>query len=501
MENIFEENNSKIVRKFLIDNIKFTDKNFTYKKSLYAVMNPTNFCPVGCPHCLYSSLKLRRPSEQITLGVMRKFIKIANQAKLEMLVFSGGGEPFENFSVIIEGIRRIKTLKDVVIITSGYFANDKKTTGDVLGKIYKAANFDRSKNGLNPVIITLRISRDNSQCKTVPLENILNILNYFKEKNDFSNFRVIIRTILDYGQDNDVDIAKNLNLKLLPKKDKSDIYKNMPTIDGLPTRWLVDENQKIEIPIIYKPLYFLGKASNAHSKNIHSLWSIVESEENSGTPLNLCIRGSKGEGHNYYESVFRGYEDWKKLSSAVVDTPKSIIEKQLALYVPASGNILINNGSPDIAPDLKGIKSWNQLLEIFYSDPVERLLVEKGPFFLKDLAKEVEADIDERIDKTNFVFSVSLLSLITPQLRLYITLRAIKKYLSDGKLEVKNGLVKSILESDFAELYKKYKVDNNSNHAKRYFDPITGDAENIASDRKISSKDCKKIKNLLLSLI
>jgi len=499
MENIFEEKNAQILRKWLIDNVKFTDNNFTYKKSLYAVINPTNFCPVGCPHCLYSSLKLKKPSEQISGKSMDKFIKIANQAKIEMLVFSGGGEPFENLPVIINGIKKIKTLKDAIIITSGYFAKDGKTTKRTLDKIFNAANLDRKKTKFSPVKITLRISRDNSQCKTVPLNNIEHILKYVTNKNDYSKIRAIVRTILDYGENNDTELAKSLGLNLLPQKDNKDIYKDMPTIDGLPTRWLTDKNFNIQIPIIYKPIYFLGRASNTHSKNIHSLWSIVESEEKSGTPLNLCIRGSKGEGHNYYETVFKGYKEWEKLSLPIFDTPKSKIKKELALYLPASGRLLINNGTPDIAPSLKKISNWNQFLKIVYSDPVERLLIEKGPFYIKDMAKEVEKDIDEKIEKTNFVFSVSLLGLIDPSLRLYITVRTIQYYLGLNKITIKNTLAKQILDLDCIKLYTEHKNSLSETDKKRYMDPITADAENIVLKDKTNNVACTKLLNLILS--
>lgn len=499
MENVFEENNARILRKWLIDNVKFTDDSFKYKKSFYAVINPTNFCPVGCPHCLYSSLKLKKPSEQISKSLMSKFVKIANQAKIEMLVFSGGGEPFENLPVIIDGIKKIKTLKDAVIITSGYFAKDAKTARRILEKIFNAANRDREEIGFSPIKITLRISRDNSQCKTVPLKNITHILKYVIEKNNSSKIRTIVRTILDYGEENDNELAKGLGLNLLPKKNKKDIYKDLPTIDGLPVRWLTDKDSNIEIPVIYKPLYFLGRATNTHSKNIHSLWSIVESEEKSGTPLNLCVRGPKGEGHNYYETVFNGYKEWKKLSLPIFDTPKSKIEKELALYLPASGRLLINNGTPDVAPSLKKINNWNQFLKIIYSDPIERLLIEKGPFFVKDMAKEVEKDIDEKIEKTNFVFSVSLLGLINPSLRLYVTIKAIQYYLDLSKIKIKNADVNKILELNCVDLYEKYKDSVNETNKKRYMDPITADAENIIIEGRINNSACTKLLNLILS--
>lgn len=475
--NFFNDKSSRELRKWIIENIKFKN-SIPHREASYAVMNPTDFCPVGCPYCMYSSHKLK--GSKISKKLMDSFIKIANKTKLKMLVFSGGGEPFENLEQMLRAIKNIKSLKDVIIINSGYFAKTPKTTKNILDKIYNAANTKRERKNFKKLIITLRISRDSSQCKVIPLQNLVNIINYISEKNNPSKFRILIRTILNYKEDEDLKLAKKLNFNLLPEKDKKNIYKNLPIIDGLPTRWLINEKEKIEIPIIYKPLYFMGRAKNKNARNIYSLWKIIQSEKNSGTPFNLCIRGPKGEGHNYYETILKGYYFWKKnIKKIIYDTPKYKMKKKLALYVPASGNVLINNGVPDIAPNLNKIKSWNQFLKMIYSDPVQRLLIEKGPFFIKSIAEEVEKNLTKNIEKTNFVFSISLLSLETSSLRLYLTLRALQHYYKNNKLKINNLIIEKLIK-----LNKKYYVElyNSSTRKikeKPFLDPITGDTQSI----------------------
>jgi len=479
-KHFFDEKNSKTIRKWLIDNIEFTTGP-TYKEACYAVINPTNFCPVGCPHCLYSSKKFIDKSQQVNKKTIKGFIKIANSAGLKMLVFSGGGEPFENLEIMLDAISNIKTLEDVVIITSAYFAKDYENTKKIMDRICSAGKEERIKNKLKEILITIRISRDNSQCKVVPLDNVINLVNYVIKKSKDSKIRVLVRTILNNGENNDLELAKRLKLELKPSKNEDDIYENLPIIDSLPVRWLLSDDHKIQIPIIYKPVYFVGRALNKKSTDIYSLWNIVESEENSGTPLNLCMRGPKGEGHNYYETVFKGYDFWKKELPNKYDTPKDKSLKRIALYVQATGNILVNGGVPDIAPDINKIKSWDSFLDIIHNDPLQRLLIEKGPFFIKDLAKEVEKDIDENIEKTNFVFSISLLALKTPALRLYMTIMAIKYYLRKDELKIKNLNVKKLIELDdeyYIDIYKKWK-ENIEESNRKYIDPITGDAENI----------------------
>ncbi len=477
----FNDKASQETRKWLIENIKFKN-SIPYRKAFYAVMNPTDFCPVGCPHCMYSSHKLEK--SKIDKKTMDSFIKIANQAELKMLVFSGGGEPFENLEQMLRAIENIKSLKDVVIISSGYFAKNPKITKNILDKIYNTANIKRERKNFEKLIITLRISRDSSQCRVVPLENLINIINYTNNKNDLLGFRILIRTILGYKENEDLKLAEKLNFNLLPEKDKKNIYKNLPIIDGLPTRWLINEKEKIEIPIIYKPLYFMGRAKNKSTRNKYSLWKIIQSEKKSGTLFNLCIRGPKGEGHNYYETILNGYYFWKKnIQKITYDTPKHKTRKELALYIPASGNILINNGVSDIAPNLNKIKSWPQFLKIIYSDFVQRLLVERGPFFIKSIAEEVEGKLSMKIEKTNFVFAISLFSLKTPSLRLYVTLRALQYYYKKKQLKINNSLIRRLAETNrkyYINLYNKWENRlSDKIIEKPFIDPITEDTSSL----------------------
>lgn len=479
----FNKNNPELTRKWMINGIKFIN-NSIYKEACYAVINPTNFCPVGCLHCLYSSKKFGNKSQRINKKTIKNFIKIANQANLKMLVFSGGGEPFENLEIIIEAIKNIKSLENVIIITSAYFAKDTKTTKKIMDKICNAGKIDRINSKLKEITITMRISRDNYQCKIIPLNNVVNLVYYVIQKSKCNKIRVLIRTILNDGENNDLKLAKKLNLKLKPKKNKKRIYKNLPIIDSLSVRWLLSDDNKIQIPVIYKPMYFTGRAFNKKLESIYSLWNIIKSEENSGTPFNLCIRGPKGEGHNYYETIFKGYNFWEKKLPYIYNTPKDKSIKKIALYIQATGNILVNSGVPDIAPDINKVKNWNHFLNIIYSDPIQRLLIERGPFFIKNIATGVEKDIDAKIEKTNFVFSISLLSLKTPALRLYLTIMAIKHYLKNKKLKIKNSSLKKLIKIDkkyYINMYRQWKKKSKirKKNNKTCVDPITGDTKDI----------------------
>ena len=247
---------------------------------------------------------------------------------------------------------------------------------------------------------------------------------------------------------------------------------------------MVSDDNKIQIPIIYKPIYALGRASNIRIKNTYSLWRIVEAELESGTSFNLCLRGPKGEGHNFYETIFKGYGFWKDNLDIFYNTPKKESSKELALYMQATGHILINSGVPDISPNIRDINNWHRLLNIFYSDPLQILLIEKGPFFLKNMVKEIEKDIDKEIEKTNFVFSISLLCLKNPAIRLYLTIRAVKYYYKNNQINIKDKELEQLIKidkQDFINAYAKWKKSSEYKISKnrKYIDPITGDADNI----------------------
>ncbi len=484
-ENFFsDEQRQKIIRKFLIDNVEYKNKDFPYNKAFYAVINTTNFCPVGCPHCLYSSKKFKDKDQSLGKKTINNFIKIVNQANLKMLVISGGGEPFENLEIMLEAIRSIETLEDVIIITSAYFSKDKETTEMIMNKICRAGKEERIKNKLKEVIITIRISRDNSQCKVIPTANIINLINYIIKKSEKNKIRVLLRTILDKNNDNDLEISQKLNFKLKPHKNIKNIHKGIPIIDSFPTRWMVNNDNTIQIPVIYKPLYVLGRAFSTKMKDTYSLWKIVDSEIESGTSFNLCLRGPKGEGHNFYETVLRGYDFWNNNLNMHYNTPKNEFSKGLALYMQATSHILINNGVPDISPDIRGIKNWQHLLDIFYSDPLQMLLIEKGPYFIKKIVEEIEKEIDKEIEETNFVFSISLFCLNNPAIRLYLTIMAIKYYYKNNQINVKSEEIKQLIKinkQDFINAYTKWKesLEYKMIKHRKYIDPITGDADNI----------------------
>lgn len=392
-----------------------------------------------------------------------------------MIVFSGGGEPTENLNAILEILKDVKSLQDVVLITSANFAGTIKSTTEVLDRITHSAWEYRYNQNLKPIKITIRISYDNNHQWKIPIGNVVNLTNYVINQNS-PLLRVLIRTVLNEDENKDESLAKLLKLELSPHKRKNNILKGLPIIDGLPCRWLIDRKNRIEIPIIYKPTYFVGRGKNI-KKNSWSYKNIIDSEIKSGSKFNLCLRGSKGEGHNYYETLFKGYNFWEKIGKQFYNSPKNDRDKGLALYLTADARLFVNSGSPDIFVYAKNLTTWNQFLKFIYSDPIQRSLIQEGPFYIKKISKEIVGDLDDKIDKANFVFSISYLSLETSVLRLYMTVELIQRLLKKKEIIIKHEelieLIKNLKIYFHNFTYKNYNYNNVIN------DPIIGNEKSL----------------------
>lgn len=380
------------------------------KLALYAVVNPIDYCPVGCPHCMFSSRKKYIENTRLTIEQAEKAAQIFSEAGLKKLVITGGGEPFENLESIYILLSQTRTLKRVVFITSSYFAVSSEETAKYLDKIIEILEEKR-------VSVVFRLSRDRNYSKTVPFKNVVNVINYLANKNLQS--RVIIRGLMS---DND-----NLYNEFVGFGYS--LRTTMPyLIDGLNVVWYKDTNG-VEIPVILKPDYFTGrnKTQNKTGLQSTSVWDVIDIESNAGTPLNLSRRGEYGEGHDYYENILNGYDYcYNLIVDGQFNQDKSKVQKAIALYLSADGRLSINAGVPDNHFALSNVTSWEDFLRQTFSDPLQWLLYTKGPLYIFDNLPASKQLIYDKITDSNFVFSVSLYCLLLSELRYYFTLLALR---------------------------------------------------------------------------
>ena len=472
----------KKLRTVLLKNIKFKiTLDSRFKKSFYAVINPTDNCSISCPNCIYSSSN-NNSSKLPKLSILdcKKIVKIFSEAGVKMVIFSGGGEPFENLKTVLFIIENLPTLRDVVIITNGYFASNDTETKYLLDKIYSAATNKRKIKGFKKTKILLRLSLDKDHYLQVPAENVKNIISYFKKNKKNKYFQLIIRTILNDAYYIKNLFKDNLGLSLLPRVAENS--NKFPIIDGMPCGWFSDKNN-FEIPTIFKPQYYTGRITREKKSSlaINSYEEIIKSELKSGSKFNLCLRGPKGEGHNYYENIVRGHNFWrKKIKNRVYNSKKNDMKKALALYVTADSRLIINNGVPDMYVLVKNINHWSSFINFIKQDPVQFFILENGPLAIKNLMREIIVTLDRQIIKANFVFSINLLSLNSPLARLFATVYLINKYYLEDKVIIHSDAVLLFIKKFNKKIIFKNLIESAEKDVQ--VDPIIGNAESLFTD-------------------
>lgn len=476
---LFFNSEYKKIRTILIKNIKFKIPLAPqFKKSFYAVINPTDNCPISCPNCIYSSSNtnsLRSP--ELSIFDCKKIVNIFSEAGVKMVVFSGGGEPFENLKAILFIIENLSTLRDVIIITNGYFAANNAKTKNLLDKIYSAATNKRRERGFKSAKILFRLSLDKDHCLHIPPENVKNIINYFKKNKKNKYFKLIIRTILNDAYYIKNLFENNLGLSLLPKGAENS--NKFPIIDGMPCGWFIDKDN-FEIPTIFKPKYYTGRTIKRKQSALamNSYEEIIKAELKSGSKFNLCLRGQKGEGHNYYENIIRGYNFWKtKIKTRIYNSKKKDTNKALALYITADSRLIINNGVPDMYVPIKDINNWLSFINFIKQDPIQLFLLENGPMAIKSVMRDIITTLDKQINKANFVFSINLLSLNSPLARLFATIYLTHKYYLENKITINSEAVLLFIKKFNKKIIFKDLIRNAEKDVQT--DPIIGNTESL----------------------
>jgi len=249
-------------------------------------------------------------------------------------------------------------------------------------------------------------------------------------------------------------------------------FQAAPIIDGIPCSWIRLPSDH-DIPILIKPVYRTGRARH-QSSSINDVWAIIEEEKKRPQSFNLSLRGSRGEGHNFYGTHLRGFDYWKTTlgGTSRYQTLGHESRVALALYCDAKGSLGVNAGPPDNHINVRDIDSWGDFLCTVFRDPLLRELVKSGPLSFFELAKDVEPEVSEAVERSNFVFSVTLYSMLTQSLRGYLT-----------QLVVEDSDNKSLIHQRKMALRELYKQAHDEYHpaleiAKR-LDPIRGGVPTI----------------------
>lgn len=493
---IFDPLMAAMLRRYIYEHTPEFMPNLIYRKANVAVINADDKCPLKCTNCMYAAPVAQKiyggNPPFVSLMEIRRFVELANQADIKLLVFSGGGESIENIEAIEYTLSHCATIEEVVIITSAYFAKSPASVEDIFERIIKAIKVGRRCREEKTLSLIFRISYD--QFHQVPVEYIANLLRHIIKVTDSAvQVKGIVRTIYRTSGNHDLELAERLGANLLPHKNVGVPSVEPPVIDGFPTRWLVMDGH--EIPIIYKPTYFEGlakvrKIDDISSTSAASWQGVKQAEELAGTHLNLTIRGPRGEGHNYYETILRGYTYWENSLRKVAEyvTPKWQRDKQLCIYVPADGRLIINASAPDAYYRILEVRNWEQFLSDNYRDILQNTVINDSIDTLVAIAEEVCPNLQELFDAHNFVFSIPRLTLAPPSLRLYLTIRLLQRYAYTRGIKFKDGVVHELitqtiesLQGAFQDAAKTHASPSSKKQQSYVSDPIIGNEQSIFS--------------------
>lgn len=423
------------------------------------MVNPTDRCSLSCAHCLFSAPLQKqagapRPDE-LTPAAAAHLGGFLAEAGVRQLVISGGGEPLENLPAVLALTETLATAEELVLITSGHYAQSGSAASAQLDPVLQAFAQHRASARL-----IIRLSADAGH--RIDPACYRRVAEWAA---DHARGRVEVRVILRSAMS---DLARGTAGSWLsafgPGVPPIGDPDSLPVIDGMPVTWL--RYRDTSIPVIFKPDYGLGFGRPALRQD----WKhLVQAEEQAGTPFNLSWRGPRGEGHNYYQTILRGQAHCRSLlgDSREYVTPKQDQIKGLSLYATASGRLYVNAGPPDAWLGIGALPSWDAVLAQYDRDALMNLAVNNPTATLYAMAREADPGIAVRADTENFVFSPARLSMRTARLRTYLAgLQATAGWFSDPA-------ERSRAWEHLASLEETEHVTG------RHFDPIVGNCASV----------------------
>lgn len=381
-------------RKRIIQDLNLPLPNFLPLAVVYLWL--TKYCPVNCDHCMFASPNIVNKNSKFILSnkAIKKFITLSHESKLDTLVISGGGEPLLELSKVINVIKNAH-YKNLEIITSGYWTSTKKQISNILNCIQRAISF-KNKLSSTKVNFSFRISVDKYHQKKIKLIWLKNLIDIIIEdqslpakKRKYPDIKIYLRSLLI--KDSTVDEFVNLLKGRITKMNNF-------------VRTIYLPENSFEIKVFYKEMRFVGRAKNLNEKKLISFKKYFSQycDKNNDIRLGMTFLDHKSKGE-----ILNG----------------------INVFITSEGKIFPYGGTPDIYAQLDTDFTYKDFLEDLFQDIVSRTLLERGLNFIKEIALEVESNINKKIIKKNWLASIADESLATPEIRLYVTIRLIQKYL------------------------------------------------------------------------
>lgn len=395
MDTLF--NNPEIKRLNIINELSLKESRRYLLSVAYIWL--TKYCPVGCEHCMCSSpnLKLEHNYENIlSKERLDAFIKMSWQSHLDTLIISGGGEPMLELEKTIRIIKEAH-YNQIEIITSGYWTANKSYAIEILTLIQKAINHKKKHSTIN---FSFRISIDKYHQKKIKLNSIASLIKILKndavqEKRMFPDINLYFRALL----------IKDDTVSKLVKIIGASIIKENEVIS------IISFNESpLLIKVFYKDMRFIGRFTNRKETNVIKYDRYLSLYGYKKSDISL---GATYIGPNYKNNKLNG----------------------INVFITYNGMIFLYGGVCDIYGEL-GPEGYYEFLKKIFSDPISRTLLERGLNYIKNIALEIDKNVENRAKKKNWIASIADESLKYPENRLYITYRLMQDLYKNKKIDI-----------------------------------------------------------------
>lgn len=356
----------------------------------------TKYCNSRCMHCVVNSLLLPKDGRILPENIMSdetlaKALDFINKTRPKMLMFSGQGEPFLEFNKLLYLVENSEVLEQIDIGSNGKWADTMENVERYISQIDKAVQARRN-HGKRQVKIFIDISVDQFHQKSVPPQNILNILEFMhkaKLAGQLKYFELRLQT-LEPGAGLE-DTAGILLAKLKPQIKKIEHVVQRQSVCVL--------NDGFKLGIEVRKLEFSGKGRNL-AKRLPQYQRIDMIDLMSRYPLTIA-----------------GKDDELDI---MIDSGGESTVWEIGDKVFSIGNI--NSSS------VENIKMRAT------SDPIIRALREKGISYVFNIASKIDPGIKRRVkDQRNNDFTALIKELLVPsQFRLLLSKRILLDYVTYG---------------------------------------------------------------------
>ncbi|MEG2270572.1 MAG: SIR2 family protein [Bacilli bacterium] len=397
----------------------------------------TKLCPLECEKCFFKSNMNHRymleEEYQLSKEGIQKLIAFVNASNSGYLMLSGGGDPMMCPDNVCEILEKVETNR-IVIVTSGFWAKNKKYAETMVSKLYEAY-YKRKSNDSTTVVIRLSVDEFHAEALGgyEAFENLITIFKetYAKEK----HFVLAIHTMKE--DDTLQKIATNMNAQLtygeVGESDNNYVIKIVPK----KAKMIFDDEYTINIGI--SKLFYSDLMVNLCDHNstqvIEAIKVMTDDIENSEQDNPSYIQNSLGK---------KGLDFWLDYNGNITTWFNQDWDSIYNIYT----------------------QTYDKIVEGTFTNPTSARFLKKGYENRNAIISEVNPLAVLRARAINLRDYVAAFLLEEDTTKLYYTIRGLREYCAEYALNSTNfgslstNLKRAILDVSQEDLIDMYKQAN-----------------------------------------